>query len=168
MYNTIKKITALGLVITLFAACSKEQEPLDDRRPTASAVIVNAIDYRPDPTIKTTLAPTDSIITITFSTGNSTNRIKEVTKIAASTSYAQIQSTGSTGFYTLGSVTGIGTNTVTFTTTLRQYYTVHPLNATNPAPAVNTELARRFYFLLTFLDGQTAITPPVRVLVLAP
>jgi hypothetical protein len=165
MQHKIKNLLLIGLLATTVFSCKKEEGPTTDVRPSVSVTVPNAVDYRPEPTVKTTLATTDSIITIKLAV-SAGRTIKEVTKIAASTSYSQIQSTGTTGFYTLGTVAGLTTAEVTFTTTIRQYYTVHPVAASNPAPAVNTELARRFYFLLTLDDNSKIVTNPVRVLVL--
>lgn len=164
MQHKIKNLLSTVAVALALFSCKKEVGPTTDVRPNVSVTVPNAVDFRPEPTVKTTLATTDSIITIKLAVSSGT--IKEVTKIAASTSYTQIQSTAATGFYTLGAVTGLNTSEVTFTTTIRQYYTVHPVAASNPAPAVNTELARRFYFLLTLDDNSKIVTNPVRVLVL--
>jgi hypothetical protein len=158
----IKKLVPICLLAILFVACKKEEGPLDDLRPSIAVTVPNAIAFRPEPTVSTTLATNDSVITIKLSVAGSGRTIKEVTKIAASTSYAQIQSTGTTGFYTLGTVTGTNTAEVTFVTSIRQYFTVHP----GGGPTVNAELARRFYFLLTLDDNTKIIPSPVRVLVL--
>lgn len=165
MQHKIKNLLCATAVVLALFSCKKEEGPTTDLRPSISVTVPNAIDFRPEPTVKTTLATTDSIITIKLAVSGG-RTIKEVTKIAASTSYSQIQSTGTTGFYTLGAVTGVNSAEVTFTTSIRQYYTVHPVAASNPAPAVNTELARRFYFLLTLDDNSKIVTNPVRVLVL--
>jgi hypothetical protein len=168
MQHKIKNLLLIGLLATTVFSCKKEEGPTTDLRPSISVTVPNAIAYRPEPTVSTTLATTDSIITIKLAV-SSGRTIKEVTKVAASTSYTQIQSTGATGFYTLGTVAGLNTAEVTFTTSIRQYYTVHPVTAAtgaNPPPVVNAELARRFYFLLTLDDNSKIVTNPVRVLVL--
>ncbi len=161
MHTTIKKFTiAFSLAAVLFS-CKKEEGPLTDKRPDVSVTVTNAFDFRPDPTVTTTLAASDSIIKIVM-TVPSGKTIKEITKVATSTSYAAVQSTGTTGFYTLGTVTGAGSSTVTFTTSLRQYILMNGATTF----AVNTELARRFYFIITLTDGTKIVPAPVRVLIL--
>lgn len=56
--------------------------------------------------------------------------------------------------------------TVTFTTTLTEYFTKNPVSGSNPAAKADTELALRFYFLVTLDDNTTIFTPGVRILVL--
>jgi len=54
----------------------------------------------------------------------------------------------------------------TYNTSLTEYFTKNPVSASNPAAKVNTELALRFYFLVTLDDNTQLVTMPVRVLVL--
>lgn len=164
MSKILKQVSVLLLAIVLFSSCKKEDGPLSDLKPAVSVRVSNAIDYRPEPTVSTplpTAAAPVSTITITLAIPASSGRtIKEITKVAASTSYTQIQSTGTTGFYTSAPIPASGTS-VTFTTTTAAYLALYPATL-----AANTELARRFYFLVTLDDNSQVITEPVRVLVL--
>lgn len=166
MKHIIKNITGVLLAAVLFTGCNKEEGPLTDIKPTVPVTVSNAIAYRPEPTVKTTLATTDSIILITLSIPTSTKRtIAAISKVATSTSYAAIQSTGTTGFYPYGTVT-LGGTTATFKTSIREYFLNRPVSASNPAAAVNKELANRYYFKITLDDGTVIIPESVRVLVL--
>ena len=156
--------------MALFAAaaltgCTKQKiGPLSDIRPAVPVTVQNAMDYRPEPTVATSKSGGGNIQIILAIPSESGRTIKEITKVAASTTYTQIESTGTTGFYTSGPIAANGT-TVTFTTSATEYFSKYPLSPTNPYNS-NAELARRFYFLLTLDDGSTIITTPVRVLVL--
>lgn len=154
---------SLGVLVT---SCTKQRtDTLADVRPAVPVTVQNAIDYRPEPTVSTSKGGGGAIqiiLSIPASTGRS---IKEITKVAANTSYTQIQGTGTTGFYNSAPIAGTGT-TATFTTSLTEYFVKKPVATGNPAAAVNTELGNRFYFLLTLDDGSVIVTEPVRVLVL--
>jgi predicted metal-dependent phosphotriesterase family hydrolase len=99
-------------------------------------------------------------ITITLSIPASTGRtIKEITRVSANTTQTQVQ--GTTGLYNTAVIPGTGT-TVTFNTTFTEYIA----KAAGVIPtANNTELAKRFYFLITLDNGDTIIPEPVRVVV---
>ena len=166
MKHIIKNISGVLLAAVLFTGCNKENGPLTDIRPAISVTVSNAIAYRPEPTVSTTLAASDSIITITLSIPASTKRtIAAISKVALTTSYAQINSTGTTGFYPYGTIT-LGGTTATFKTSIRQYFLFKPVSASNPAATANKELANRFYFKVTLDDGTVIIPESVRVLVL--
>ena len=170
--NIIKKITSLALLGVLFVSCKKEVGPLSDVKPAIPVTVTNAIAFRPEPTVATSLAA-GGIIQITLSIpANSGRTIKEVAVATSTTTstvntYSAIQSTGTTGFYTGSPFAASGTS-FTFNTTIAQYFVVNPVVvATNPAAAANVELARRFYFKITLDDNSVIISEPVRVLVLA-
>lgn len=155
------------LVAVLFSACKKEDGPLSDLKPAVSVKVSNAIDYRPEPTVAVSksvvvspgvVGPIKIILTVPSTSGRT---ITSITKVAASTSYTAIQSTGTTGFYTTAPIPGSGI-TATFNTTLTEYVT----KTGQAITASNTELTRRFYFLVTLDDGSVIVTEPVRVLVL--
>ncbi|MEP7165921.1 MAG: hypothetical protein ABI741_14560 [Ferruginibacter sp.] len=166
MKHIIKNISGVLLAAILLTSCDKETGPLTDVLPPVPVLVNNAIAYRPEPTVSTTLAATDSIITIVLSIPASSKRtITAVSKIALSTSYAAIQSTGTTGFYPYGTLTLAGT-TATFKTSIREYFLNKPVSASNPAAAANKELANRYYFKVTLDDGSVIYPEPVRVLVL--
>lgn len=146
-------------------SCEKQDGVLDDIRPEIPVTVPNATDYRPDPTVTTSLSGTGTItITIAVPEGRT---IKEITKVATSTTYTQIQSTGTTGFYTTAPIP-VNASTYTFTTSLTEYFQKNPVvPVTNPAATANVELARRFYFMITMEDGSVIFPRPVRILVLA-
>lgn len=166
MNINIRAISFFMLLGTLLVNCTKQRsDTLDDVRPTVPVIVQNAMDYRPEPTVSTSKGSGGAIqiiLTIPAATGRS---IKEITKVAANTSYTQIQGTGTTGFYNTAPISGSGTS-VTFTTSLTEYFVKKPVSASNPAAASNVELGNRFYFLVTLDDGSVIVTEPVRVLVL--
>lgn len=163
MNKTYKALSFLLLIVTMGTSCKKEAfNGLSDVRPAVPVLVTNAIDYRPDPTVSTSKAAGGNI-TITMSLAQNSGRtIKEITKVAASTSYAAIQSTGTTGFYTTAPI-AVNATSFTFNTTVAEYVTKGP--GVVPA-STNSELAKRFYFLLTLDDGSIVIPQPVRVLYL--
>jgi hypothetical protein len=161
----IINIFSIVAAVLVFTSCSKQEtDPLMDARPDVPVNFTNAIAYRPDPTVTCSLK--DSVITISFEIPAQSGRtIAQISKIATSTTYTKIQ--GSSGLYVSAPIPVNGTS-YTYTTTLRQYYVINPVNATsNPAPAANTELANRFYFLVKLDDGTELITMPVRILIVA-
>ncbi len=166
MITIIKKLSIVAVAALVFAGCTKQSKdsgpfPLSDVKPKVPVTVSNAMDYRPEPTVSTSKAGGGTIqivLSIPSGTGRS---IKEITKVAASTTYTQIQSTGTTGFYTAAPIAGSGT-TATFNTSITEYISKFG----GSAPASNTELARRFYFLVTLDDNSVIVTEAVRVLVL--
>lgn len=166
--NQFKKISAGILIATIaIAGCKKETGPLSDIRPATPVTVNNAVAFRPEPTVSVSRAvvvspgvvgPIDIILSIPAS---SPRTISAITRVVASTNYAQIQNTDTTGIYKSTPIAGSG-KTVTFKTTLTEYTAKTGL----AIPASNTELPRRFYFLLTLDDNSTVITEAVRVLVL--
>ena len=156
----------LILFTTLFFSCKKEVGPLSDLKPEVPVTVSNAAAYRPEPTVTTSLSGGGAIQIVLAIPAGSGRSIKEITQVAASTTYSAIQGMGSPiVYYTAAPISASGT-TVTFTTTIAEYFTKHPVSAANPAATANTELARRFYFLITLDDNTVIIPQPVRVLVL--
>lgn len=164
MIIMIKKISGLALSVALLFACSKQ----NGFGPNYSAYnggdvpisVQNAVGFRPDPTVTASIGG-DSSITINMVLASTTGRtIKEITKVATSSSYAAIQSTGAAGFYPVPVIPGSGA-TVTFKTSLSVYHTVYPKEAFK----LNTELVNRFYFRITLDDGTIVYPTPTRVLV---
>jgi hypothetical protein len=164
MYMHIIRASSILLLTGLLAGGCTKQKGFGygtDNVPSSAITVQNANDYRPDPTITVSLSGPGTI-TITLSLAATSGRtIKEITHVAASTTYSKIQ--GTTGFYNAAPIAGTGT-TVTFTTSLTEYLSKFP-SPPNPAPKVNTELANRFYFLVTLDDNSTVVTFPVRILV---
>ncbi|MBS1601300.1 MAG: hypothetical protein JST42_01440 [Bacteroidetes bacterium] len=160
----IKRISGLVLSAALLCSCSKQ----NGFGPNYSAYnggdapisVQNAVGFRPDPTVTASVGG-DSSITINMVLASAAGRtIKEITKVATSSSYAAIQSTGSSGFYPVPVIPGSGA-TVTFKTSLSVYHTVYPKEAFK----LNTELVNRFYFRITLDDGTIVYPTPTRVLV---
>jgi hypothetical protein len=157
-------------LLTSLISCTKEEGPLSDVKPTTAVLVSNAIAFRPEPTVSVSRSAVVSPgvlgpIQITLSLDAASPRsIASITKVAASTSYAAIQSTGATGFYTTAPIVASG-KSVTFTTSLTEYSSKTGLAITTTVTPSNTELARRFYFLVTLDDNSVIVTEPVRVLV---
>jgi len=161
-----KKTSSYFLVVLLVLfSCTKQKGfgPKSDNIPGNAISVQNATDWRPDPTVTTSLSGGGNIQIVLSLPANSKRTIKEITRVATSTSYTRIQ--GATGMYTSGIIAGSGI-TVTFTTTLTEYFTKNPVSGSNPAAKADTELALRFYFLVTLDDNTTIIAPGVRILVL--
>ena len=163
-----KKIPACLLVLAIFFSCTKQKGfgTKSDAVPSSAILVQNATDYRPDPTVTTSLSGGGNIQIVLAIPSSSKRTIKEITKVATSTSYTRIQSTSTTGFYTNAPIQGNGTS-VTFTTTLAEYFTKNPVTTSNPAAKADNELALRFYFLITLDDNTVLVARPVRILVLA-
>lgn len=163
MNQIFKGLAFIFFAVTIATGCKKQTDgPLMDIRPLVPITVQNAVDYRPDPTVTTSKAGGGAIKIILTVGGNSGRTIKEITKVAASTSYTAIQSTGTTGFYTSAAIP-VNATSYTFNTTVAEYVTKGP----GVIPGfTNTELAKRFYFMLTLDDGSIVITEPVRVLYL--
>jgi hypothetical protein len=163
MNAIIKRIAAILIIGSTIVGCKKEAfNGLSDVRPPIPVTVTNAIDYRSDPTVGASKSAGGNIQIVLAIPSGSGRTIKEITKIAASTTYTAIQSTGSSGFYTSAPIV-VNNTTATFNTTLAEYVTKGP--GVIPS-ATNNELAKRFYFLLTLDDGSIIIPQPVRVLYL--
>jgi hypothetical protein len=148
--------------VLVLGSCTKQAtNPLMDARPDVPVNFTNAIYYRPDPTVTCSLK--DSIITINLEIPADKGRtITQISKIATFTSYSRIQ--GSTNLYVSTPIPVNGTS-YSYKTSLKQYYTINPPSGSNPPPAVNVELAFRFYFSIKLDDGSDLITMPVRILI---
>ena len=163
---TLRKIFLSVLVTCSLAACKKDYGPLGpttDSRPDVPVTVANVYDYRPAPTVKASKAENKIVVTLQIPSGRT---IKEVTKIAASTTanFTAIYSgtVVGTGTTQLWSSTPIPVNatTYTFTTTFDEYKLKTGVTA---VPASNTLLGRDFYFLLTLDNDQTVIPQNIRV-----
>jgi ribosomal protein L18E len=163
-----RTILTLFLAATLLhlTSCKKESfGPLTDSKPEVPVTVANVYEYRPAPTVKASKAENKITITLQIPS-NSGRTIKEVTKIAASTTanFTAIYSgtVVGTGTSQLWSATPIAVNATsyTFTTTFDEYRTK---TGTAAAPASNALLGRDFYFALTLDNGQTVIPQNTRV-----
>jgi len=163
-----KKIPACILALAIFFSCTKQKGfgTKSDAVASTAVLVQNATDYRPDPTVTTSLSGGGNIQIVLSIPSGSKRTIKEITKVATSTSYSKIQSASTTGFYIKDPIPGNGTS-VTFITTLAEYFTRNPVSTSNPAAKADTELALRFYFLITLDDNTVLVARPVRILVLA-
>ncbi|HTI91753.1 MAG TPA: hypothetical protein VL727_14265 [Puia sp.] len=165
MIILLKKYSSLLLWMAMLSSCSKQH----GFGPNYSAYnggdvpvsVQNTVGNRPDPAVNSSVS--DSSITIVMTIPSTSGRtIKEITKVATSSSYAAIQSGGTTGFYPVAAIPGSGT-TVTFKTTLGIYRSVYPKETLK----LNTELVNRFYFRITLDDGTIVYPTPVRVIVVS-
>jgi hypothetical protein len=151
------------LSFILFTACEKEDfNGMSDLRPAVPVTVSNAIDFRPEPTVLTSISGGGSIkidLEIPASTGRT---IKEVTRIAVSTTYSKIQ--GTTGLYNAAPI-AVNSTKYSFATSLAEYVIKGPGTIPPVSTTVGTELANRFYFLITLDDGSVIIPESVRVLV---
>jgi hypothetical protein len=158
-----KNIFYILATAVIATSCKKtDLNPLNDFRPPVPVTVSNVFDFRPAPTVKA--SKVENKITITLQIpSNSGRTIKEISKIAASTTanYTVIHNAttvGLTGLYTLTPIAGTGT-TATFTTTFDEYKTKTGAGT----PASNALLGRDFFFVLTLDDGQTIVTQNIRV-----
>ncbi|HMK05859.1 MAG TPA: hypothetical protein VK489_16775 [Ferruginibacter sp.] len=169
MKNSIKFLSFLFLLSVVIISCKKEDfNGLSDVRPDVPVTVPNAIDFRPEPTVKTSISAGGAIQIILEIPASSGRKIKEITRIAANTTYTAIQSTGTTGFYTTAPPfvpIPVNATTYTFNTTLAEYVVKGPGVIPAVSATVGTELAKRFYFLITLDDNSVLIPQPVRVLV---
>lgn len=167
MTRSINTAIFIIAAVLLCNSCSKQEiDPLADTRPDVPVSITNATEFRPDPTVTTSIGGGGAIQIVLSIPGQTGRTIKEISRIATFTSYTRIQSTGTTGFYVLTPIQ-VGGTSFTYNTSLTEYFSKNPVSAANPAARANTELALRFYFLITLDDGSKLFTMPVRVLVLA-
>lgn len=155
------------LILVSAISCKKTEgfNSLSDNKPEVPVTVANAYDYLPAPTIKASKA--ENKITITLQIPESSGRkIKEITKIAASTTanYTAIYSGTAVGTGTtqLWSNTPVPVNglSYTFNTTFDEYKTKTGGTTT---PGSNAFLNRDFYFLVTLDNGQTIIPMYTRV-----
>ncbi|HEY4107772.1 hypothetical protein [Puia sp.] len=163
-----KTVFLFILFVASLSGCTKQKgigPNYSDYNPGQTPIAVtNAVDYRPDPTVTTSLGG-DSSITITLSlTGTSGKNIKEITEVIGSSSYAAIQNSASK-FYNTAPIAAAN-NQATFKTTIAEYFKKYPVSSANPKATANAELANRFYFRVTLDDGSIVYPTPVRVLVL--
>jgi hypothetical protein len=162
MKKYIKFLSFLFLTV-IMTSCKKEDfNGLSDVRPAVPVTVTNAIDFRPEPTVSTSISGGGAIQIILAIPAGSGRTIKEITKIAASTSYTKVQ--GTAGLYNAAPIS-VNALTYTFNTTLAEYVVKGPGTIPPVSTTVGTELANRFYFMLTLDDGSVVIPTSVRVLV---
>ena len=164
-----KRVLSFLFLTMVMIGCKKQDfNGLSDVRPAVPVTVKNAIDFRPEPTVSTSISGGGAIKIVLEIPASSGKKMKEITKIAANTTYTQIQSTGTTGFYTTTPpFVPIPVNDITYTfnTTLAEYVVKGPGTIPAVSTTTGTELAKRFYFLITLDDGSVIIPESVRVLV---
>ena len=168
MKKYIKFLSFLSLTVILISCEKEDFNGLSDVRPPVPVTVTNAIDFRPEPTVSTSISGGGAIQIILAIPASTGRTMKEITRIAANTTYTAIQSTGTTGFYTTTPpFTPIPVNAITYTfnTTLAEYVVKGPGTIPPVSTTAGTELAKRFYFLITLDDGSVIIPESVRVLV---
>ena len=163
-----KPIYAFFLAVAVTAGCTKQSglgpNYADYNPPAAPITVTNAVDYRPDPTVSTSLSG-DSSITITLAlTGGNGKTMTQITNVIGASSYAPIQSATSK-WYNSAPIAATN-NSVTFKTSIAEYFSHYPVSSANPAAKANVELSNRFYFSITLGDGSVVYPTPVRILVL--
>lgn len=164
-----KIITSTIIYVSLVVAisCKKTEgfNSLTDNPADNPVTVANVYDYLPTPTVKASKAENKIVITLQIP-AESGRKIKEITKIAASTTanYTAIYNGTTVGTSTsqLWSNTPIPVNatTYTFSTTFDEY---KMKTGTTTNPASNTLLGRDFYYMLTLDNGQTVISMNIRV-----
>jgi hypothetical protein len=162
MKKHIKFLSFLSLAVVLISCKKEDFNGLSDVRPDVPVTVSNAIDFRPEPTVSTSISGGGAIKIILEIPANKGRTIKEITRIAASTTYTKIQ--GTTGLYNSAAIP-VNAITYTFNTTLAEYIVKGPGVIPAVSTTVGTELANRFYFMLTLDDGSVIIPTSVRVLV---
>jgi hypothetical protein len=167
MKLTIKSCFVIAFLVLGFSCKKASDTPgLNDYRPDVPVTVPNAWDYRPQPTIQASKA-VGGVIKIILEVPSG-RTIKEISKVAATTSYGLLQGasnvgTASSNLYVAGPLPGTNTNQITFTSSITEYMAKTGLTAT---PGSNAELTRPFYFILTLDNGQVVIPEPVRVFVI--
>ena len=158
----MKLLSVLSLAIMIISCKKEDFNGLSDLRPAVPVTVTNAIDFRPEPTVSTSISGGGAIQIILAIPSGSGRTIKEITRIAASTTYTKIQ--GTAGLYNAAAIP-VNATTYTFNTTLAEYVVKGPGVIPTVSATVGTELANRFYFMLTLDDNSVVISQAVRVLV---
>jgi hypothetical protein len=197
MKRNIFKICALALFSFGALSCEKEYDnlgPLQDSVADIPVTVTNADAFERYPVVNTSIAGGGNI-TITMQIPAGSGNIREITKVAtgpfATITLTNLNSTAAitalnsrvvNGTRVITPISGNGSNTITFTTTLNDYLayrnsqgnatvqaTFGPANTTTtpaslPVPSTTaTATDIQFYFRLTLEDGRTIVPLPVRV-----
>ena len=182
----IQFCTLLTLSTGLFA-CEKDYGdklgPLQDSVADIPVTVTNTDFFERYPGVNTSVAAGGKI-TIELSIPADKGKIKQITKVATGSAtlanFTNLNSTAASTSYTTTPVLGNSSNTITFTTTLKDYLPYRmrvgtsagpvgpdvgtPPVATAPVPsatAVPTDIG--FYFRIELEDGSILIPRPVRV-----
>lgn len=161
MKINLKNLSVLLLLTVAMVSCKKDGfNGLSDVRPDVPVTVTNAVDFRPDPAVATSVSAGGAIQIILEVPDGRT--IKEVTRIALSNTYTRIQ--GTTNLFNTAPIP-VNSRTWTFNTSLAEYTAKGGGAIPAVSTTVATELTNRFYFLLTLDDGTQVIPMPVRILV---
>lgn len=163
MKINLRNLSTLLLLAVAMVSCKKDGfNGLSDVRPDVPVIVSNAVDFRPDPAVATSVSAGGAIQIILEIPEGTGRTIKEVTRIALSNSYTRIQ--GTTNLFNTAPI-AVNNRKWIFNTSLAEY----TAKGGGAIPAVSTtaatELTNRFYFLLTLDDGTQVIPTPVRILV---
>jgi hypothetical protein len=145
MKKYIKFLSFLFLTVIMISCKKEDFNGLSDVRPTVPVTVTNAIDFRPEPTVSTSIAAGGAIQIVLAIPASSGRTIKEITRIAASTSYSLLQNTLS--------INTVGGFLNAFPTTLGIFS-----YASLPAVAGNLTLTGGYYNLTPIPVGATAYT----------
>lgn len=164
----IKPILFLAIVVSVaMSSCKKDNISLENNLPEIPVTVANKMGTFTAPTVSTSFAA-GAPITITLEIPASSGRtIKEITRVAANTTYGSVQV--ATGLYNTAPIAGSGTS-VTFSTTLAEYYTKTAIPVASQLTAATSGtatslLTRNFYFMITLDNDQVIVPTYVRVYV---
>ncbi|MBJ6110092.1 hypothetical protein JAO73_13800 [Hymenobacter sp. BT523] len=188
MKTHIIKICTLALLSASTFSCKKDYGnnlgPLQDSVTDNPVTVTNANAFERFPVVYTSVAA-GGTFTINFAIPADKGKIKQITKVATSStvqslSYTNLNSTAASTSYRTAPIPGNGTNTISFTSNLNEYLAyrirvgttagpIGPNAGTPPAPtipvpsttATPTDIA--FYFNIMLEDGSTIVPLPVRV-----
>ncbi|RZJ58090.1 MAG: hypothetical protein EOO55_01775 [Hymenobacter sp.] len=203
MRNVASKLFVLLLVAASFSACKKDYgnqlAPLQDSPAAIPVTVTNQVYFERFPVVTTKVDTTSGLanstgsFSITLSIPADKGKIKEITKIATGNSGVEYLQNSLYPSYLPTTVTGTGTNTITFNsnlTAMRSYVTrlnatfnsaSFPAGANKTAAFAFTETVPRlkgtltpnsnpltpnqlrFFFLITLEDGTQLISTEVDV-----
>jgi len=163
MKKSIKTLSLILLAAITFTSCKKQDfNGLSQSYASVPVTVANAIDFRPEPTVATSVSAGGAIQIILQSPSGSGRTIKEITRIALSTTYSKIQ--GTSGLWNAAPIP-VNATTWTFNTSLTEYTAKGGGAVPSISTTAGTELTNRFYFLITLDDATQIIPESVRVLV---
>lgn len=166
MKKNIKYLSFLLLTVIMIS-CKKEAfNGLSDVRPAVPVTVTNAIDFRPEPTVSTSISAGGAIQIVLAIPASSGRTIKEITRIAASTTYSLLQNTLSVntvgGFLnafpsTPGIFSYLSLPTVAGNLTLTGgYYNLTPIPVNGVSYTFNTSLSQYFTIFPVAKNNLTA------------
>lgn len=146
MISIKKYILVAGVALLGLSSCEKNEIGFTkDQKPDIPVTITNAADFRPEPTVTTSIAGGGAIQIVLSIPTSSGRRIKEITRIAASTNYQLVQN-----ILPINTVGGF-LNAFPTTPGIFSY-------ATSPAVASNLILAGGYYNLTPIPVNATTYT----------